>query len=274
MDSIRTKLLRVDSQKFILHKRSDYVPLSAQKTLSALCSVFHGKEIPHDWDWSWNTNNGEFRGKMPRRLRKLCGVELLAQPIENILQKTREDMPSPEMYVIDVTFNIDWRDGAFGDGGSCYWNNNSQRIKYMERYGYGAVRRYRLPSGLRADSPDAERRVMETIDSLLGYGRAWIAPDLPEEGALCIYNTYPSGFYNREFADIFAQLLPKMINEPEKVFSHCRCSFDIMSGSIMYLNGDGELICEDNKISDWEGRHDTKSVRVDLRGVDHSNVFK
>ena len=259
--SIRTKLLRVENRKFVVHIGDDIVPPSYRFRIKSLCLLFHKTLIPPDWDWRWKVNNGEYRGKMPRRLSKLCGCKLHELIVE-ILHNVREEMPSPLTHIIDVTFYIDWKDGAFGDAGSCYWNSARSKIIVMNRNGFGAVRKYVTPKNVTPGNID-----VQTLDKVRGYGRAWLAPDVPEKGMLAIYNSYPPGLYVSEFADIFCKALPKMVEEEKTSFSHWAGQLRPTGNSNCYINGLCRVIGPEDKIKKYG--QEIKKVKISLEHIDY-----
>lgn len=271
--SIRTKLLRSDRQKFILDHTKDDVPDNVVVQLSRLCEALHATSIPEDWQWCWLVSNGKHRGKMPSRLRKLCGVKRLAAPIENILTKTREQMPKKWMYVLDVTFTIDWKDGAFGDGGSCYWLGDKSKIDIMNMCGFGALRRWKLPRTLDLKAPDAKSKLESRLSELRGYGRTWLAPDVPERGMLTIYNAYPSGWYIDEAAEIFCETLPRMTGLLDVKFVHCQGYIEPTGNSNIYLNGSCRIVGTETQLEQWDGFQDNKKVRVKLERMRETFVY-
>jgi hypothetical protein len=274
--SARTKLLRVERKKFPLIVGSDIVPDETANNISRLLRVIHRTSIPDDWNWSWQVNNGKYRGKMPRRLRNLCGVKRLCDPVEHILMRCREDMPKPSIYVMDVTFNIDWKDGAFGDGGSCYWLGNKERIEMMDMCGFGAVRRFNVPNHIKATDDNVMNKLESRMDRFSGYGRAWLAPDKPYTGMMTIYNSYPSGWYISECADLLCKILPEMMGDGCQ-YTHMKTYISPTGSSTLYLNGDSRTIGTHEQMKQWlrmvDSNEDTPTVPVRLERME-INAFK
>jgi hypothetical protein len=129
-------------------------------------------------------------------------------------------------YKFDFTDDLrSWKSGEFGDDGSCFWQSRDSARTIMTKHGVCAVRFYQ---------PDTGK----------GVARAWITPDVPEEGMAIVWNGYgfsgdPTRIISRILAEYFSQL------------GHYReiSLFNNKSGAgTVYINGErGYVIAQEEK---------------------------
>lgn len=113
-------------------------------------------ELPENFDWSRTLKKG---GRVTRRISKHVHdndkFDIPNPVLENIGVLYDRYYTAPQSHYFDFTGNFNWRDGDFGDKGSCFFNGSDARHKIRLAKGW-AVRFYR----------DKDRRD--------GFGRAWM----------------------------------------------------------------------------------------------------
>lgn len=180
--------------------------------------------LPSDWKWQWLvTEKGDFKGTFPTRVKQFyfkrygikCPDTFLAQ-IGNLARKHSE---SNEQYIFDFTDRIDWEDGDFGDGGSCYWGDNEGARVMLEDNGAMAIRFY-----------DADG---------YGKGRAWLVAI--DTDLYIIFNGYGiGGGATLQISRIFAAF----VNLDYKFISVTN-----RAGHTLYINHGGYVIGKTEVIS-------------------------
>lgn len=190
---------------------------------------------------------------IPTEIRDAIATETgkPAKRIANYLFKNRQIRLEPEVvsnigviisrytrkfpinnFFMDFDDTLEWDDGDFGDGDSCFWSSNIAARRHMQDNGYFAVRIWQ------------QYRDWQTnlFGGLCGVGRAWIRPRFPNSSTMLLFNAY--GPLDRD------QLSLAICT----VFENC--SFRSVSISnngdtrgMMYLNnGRGTLISTDKGI--------------------------
>src|SRR4029450_13317044 len=137
--------------------------------------------LPDDFIWKWTTN----RGSLPKRIQsyyyKEHGKKLDSVLIGEIGNQGKRHASVATTLVLDFTKELDWRDGDFGDGGSCFWGKKTGAPAMIEETGY-AVRAYK-PIG--AYTPAEALKVSR---KRRGYARAWFAK--VSDNRLIVFNGY------------------------------------------------------------------------------------
>ena len=125
--------------------------------------------LPEDWDWSRRIQEGEFRGKLPKRIatyyKKKHEERLSLELLTRIGNRVGQHSFDKKTYTLDFTKDLDWKAGDFGDGGSCFWSCRDLARNALVENGVIAVRFY----------------------CGRGYARAWV---LQVECGLVIFNAY------------------------------------------------------------------------------------
>lgn len=112
---------------------------------------------------AWVVSRGAIAGTWPKRLatwfRRNCREWLtpaVATCIARLGAKYGPEVNSATEYHCDITGDLDWSRGAFGDSGSCFWGTNRAARDRMVEDGTLALRLYRPGTGD-------------------GYARAWLS---------------------------------------------------------------------------------------------------
>jgi hypothetical protein len=134
-------------------------------------------DFPSYWSWDWIVEKGTYSGALPKRISKhykeTFGVTLSSRLLSTIGTMLKEYVQdTPDKVVFDLTNDLDWSAGQFGDDGSCLWTVHKSARKAITEAGGGAIRIYD------PNEPDE------------GTGRAWIMPNVPREGMISLWNGY------------------------------------------------------------------------------------
>jgi len=129
------------------------------------------------WEWAWKTT----RGTLPKRVGSLfhkLGAKLPTDALEQVGNLASSSTERCVEHVLDFTQHFDWRDGDFGDGGSCFWGGRSGAREMLRGLGAYALRFY---------SPEHGE----------GSARSWLVPciDCGREFFM-LFNAYSCGEYN------------------------------------------------------------------------------
>ena len=183
-------------------------------------------KLPSDFIWQWSTNRGTF----PKRVTAYCfkehKVKLTPVHVSELGNLARRHTSLAKSYTLDFTRKIDWRAGAFGDHGSCFWSDRHKARAVIEEHGL-SVRGFRPYSG----SDELSNRYGRVYPDLQGYSRAWVAPIT--DNSLIVFNGYG------ETSLTFARLLSFHFACGYKKISLCNNGNDT---GILYINGDGYIV--------------------------------
>lgn len=143
--------------------------------------------LPENFEWVWATN----RGTLPKRIQsyyyKEHGVKLPVHLIATLGNVGRTHSSESKVIVLKFTDSVDWQDGDFGDGGSCFWGEKSGAKEMIEKNGW-ALCAYKV-------RPNSEIDESAPIDwrQWRGYARCWIA-DVGNR--LIVFNGYGENTLN------------------------------------------------------------------------------
>ena len=105
---------------------------------SALRDVCH-TQIPADFDTRWVVDEGELRGKFPKRVMQYIrknGQEdehVSTSVLSLIGNIAKQSAPPDQVVYVDVTSDLDWKASDYGDSGSCFWGcKKTGRYALME----------------------------------------------------------------------------------------------------------------------------------------------
>lgn len=116
--------------------------------------------LPEDWEWVWLvTEKKPYVGTFAKRVSKFYFqiLKLKCPPefIQEIGNLARSHSSEALTYEFEFVNRIDWQDGDFGDGGSCWWGEYEQARPLLLSNGGLAIRFYH---------------------NNVGMGRAWVVP--------------------------------------------------------------------------------------------------
>lgn len=246
--------------------------------------------IPEEWGRAWLTTKSVdgYVGTLTKRIAKLAKKQLELNVNGDVLSEVgniaRRHTLKEGMYYFDIVKKIDWRDGEFGDLGSCFWGGRQMAVhKFMDN-GVHAMRFFakegtkEYNSGIRSvygaitrnDAPRWTTKIPDSVASVLedhraqhnipagyvGWGRSWLGYNWPEDGMYWIFNTYPGGLDMYEVARVLALMLSK---------SYRRMSIDT-EDSDMWFNNGTIIIASQDKIDKYVNRG-LPEVRMSLKPV-------
>ena len=162
----------------------------AQDAIRGIIRDNYNVDLPYTWDWNLVVTTGPLQGKLTKRIGKFIhgcnGKRLSDHDRERIGTIARTNTATTNVHYVDFTEDFDWRDGDFGDSGSCFWGDNeAARMAMQDDDDYSAIRFYK----------DAE---MEQ-----GIARAWLCE--LSKGAMVVFNGY--GMQTHEIAVVLAQIM-------------------------------------------------------------------
>jgi len=75
-------------------------------------------------DWQWKTDRGTLPKRIDNWFYKKTNTSLDAQIVSQIGNLARAKVPKDQKYWFDINTTFDWRQGDFGDHGSCFFSSN------------------------------------------------------------------------------------------------------------------------------------------------------
>lgn len=121
--------------------------------------------------WTWMTKRGTFPKRLAKYLKQNHEVVVSSDLLGQVGDIAGQVAKSATVYHWDVNFALDWQDGDFGDGGSCYWGGRSAARDMMRGAGAFALRCF--------SDPD---------DVWSGIARAWVYE--VRRGVWVVWNGY------------------------------------------------------------------------------------
>lgn len=189
------------------YRPSPVITAATKQEIGQLVHTYFGsdKELPADWNWQWEVKKGEgeLTGKFPARLKtwlwktyKVKATADVVQKLSSVGERVMRLLVPPEPLHFDLTQNLEWRGGTFGDSGSCFCTGsfNHHVLKDLSEGGGGAMRRW----------------VKDIHGGYAGQGRAWLA--LCKYGFL-LYNGRDAN-YNERIIDLMAEALTAWMGLP------------------------------------------------------------
>lgn len=139
-----------------------------------------------DWSWQWVIQKGKYAGTLPKRIAafyfKQHSLSLDPQFLGMIGEVAKANIDRGEEFTLDFTNKFDWRDGDFGDYGSCFWGDRRGARLSLQDEGGLAVRFW-----CKLDELDETRKKFRrehdyhlsepTEDGYVGIARAWVLPE-------------------------------------------------------------------------------------------------
>jgi len=163
-------------------------------------------------DWKWMTN----RGKLPKRIRSFMHKEFEFSVSDNIIEQVGDiclkELPTTQEYFFDVSDNLHWRSGDFGDHQSCFLNSDgspSSSVEMMEENGHFLALRFFRPFG--DYDPDITNITHPNVSYIkdsklyLGVSRAWLFQKELAGPYPLLFNSY--GYNIATSADILSRYL-------------------------------------------------------------------
>ncbi len=178
--------------------------------------------LPSNWQWVWVVERGEYAGTMPKRIAKYYfkehGLKFPDSQLAELGQLARNHSSDQKTFTFEFANQINWQDGDFGDGGSCWWGSYSgSRVMWDANNGLSI-------------------RFFNADDD--GYARAWVM-EIDTE-LYTVMNGY--GLSTLQITRIFAQFTGLTYKQ---IHLHNSASSSLwINGSTGYIVGKLEVINE------------------------------
>lgn len=192
-----------------------------------------------DIDWTWLTD----RGTLPKRIRSFMHKEHKFEVSDNILGQLGDiclkDLPKSQDYYFDVSTQLNWRSGDFGDHQSCFLNHDGSpgyTLKRMDDDGRFAALRFFRPFPKNDEvlnhSVGFDGVTYTKEDEIyMGVSRSWLFHT--SEESTILFNSY--GYNTSTSAEIFGRYL----GIPKKEVS--------IEDTDLHINGDYGFIFSNSK---------------------------
>ena len=163
------------------------LPVTIQSLLNSRDLSFIG--LGNAVGWNWNKGHriavvkankslktivlsGVFPKRLSKYVKEALEVDLPKDVLEAVGAIAKAHIPPGKTYIYDLTDKFDWKDGDFGDKGSCFWASKASAKNVIAEHNGMALRFY-------------YEHVTETRTT--GYARCWV---IPRAGALLTMNGY------------------------------------------------------------------------------------
>lgn len=156
----------------------DISPVGMSELENFLISNGYGY-LPEHFEPLWTTKQGTLPKRIQSHLYKNKSIKLLPADLSEIGNIAKRHSSDGKEFILDFTQRIDWQDGAFGDGGSCFWGDKSGAKTMLENNSAYAIRGWKLRNGF--SSP-------LIYNNVKGYCRAWVAP--LGDNTFAVFNGY------------------------------------------------------------------------------------
>lgn len=91
--------------------------------------------------------DGKYMKRVSKELRGI-GFVNIKKHTNPMSQIVNEGILQGEIVEFSFTNTLDWKDGEYGDGGSCFWSCHSHNRDMLEAEGHGAILFYKKGSGI------------------------------------------------------------------------------------------------------------------------------
>lgn len=213
--------------------------------------------IPDNFSRLYTTKEGKLAKRIDRLYREQTGVSLskinpsVYAEIGEIGK--RHCIVSDGSIYVDFDNSLRWRQGSYGDMGSCFWGGRSSDRRALRDHhkawamrfyfewddGYFARRKndYRYHYHWRGTKPPSS-----WPEGYIGYARCWLIPDVPNDMEVLITNFY--GEHSERFALTIVALLEQLSGEK---YDYHRTT---IHGAYFFVNHGAKLVQPSDKISD------------------------
>lgn len=156
-------------QTFV-HQPGQTIATKGQQVVQKYMQREFGLALPDDWDWHSETAKGQgpYVGKFTVRTKswlwkehRVKATKEVVSKLANLGELVSRECPQDNNFYYDLTNVVDWPQGRFGDGDSCFLTFNRHKMDSMLAGGGGAMRRFTLD---KAGAP--------TVPA----GRCWVTP--------------------------------------------------------------------------------------------------
>lgn len=141
--------------------------------------AFQQKEFVQKDTIIWQASGGSFPKRIAKQFKKVYGADLPDEAKEVIGNLTRSTIPATGVYFMDLTENVNWKSGEFGDMGSCFYHGSGSWDTPPDSI---AMRLWKqIPNSTKNRNLFSYRRTKPYDDSdflYIGYARAWVVENV------------------------------------------------------------------------------------------------
>lgn len=202
--------------------------------------------------WRWLHIDGNFTTRLAKLIKAEWNFNIPVSTLEEIGNLAKNDGAHSGEAFFDITENLDWKAGDFGDGGSCFWAGRKGIRKAMESEGnFYAIRIFeKKPTTTFLTVAedywgDYTRRVRVSknyYDGYVGIGRSWLYETNIKIKLLGKQQTFPVLIlFNSYGSSISTQslILSSYLNRER---GHCTLKNKGKTHGGLYFNGPGYII--------------------------------
>lgn len=209
------------------------------------------RSLPFDFDWRWKTPEGKLTKRIKNYMYKFFGVRLADDEVENIGNYASQFYVQDQILYYDITDELSWKAGQFGDSNSCFWTCRSAARGMLTENGGLAIRLWKKEN-----------------NEYCGYARAWLYP--LAEDIYVVFNAYGERLHT--FASIIGQLT-ELPSRPVELVNN-----DVEDGTLWINSGQGMVIAPasfDEDIIDLEIPDDRDRTSCEYCGtfVDDEDIL-
>jgi hypothetical protein len=176
---------------------------------------YNAREILSTIGYEPVNKKGKFAKRLAAEFKKRAGKKIENEYLQEISNLFSRQFKSTALKItFEITTDLQWMSGDFGDKGSCYWSEYSQARDYIGSYGGYAIKVY---------------------DGYEGIGRAWA---VPYHDHFVIFNSYGNlngNFLETETMAVYLSTIFK--TDYKKVILNVRGNVYI-NGNTGYVIGD------------------------------------
>jgi hypothetical protein len=178
------------------------------------------------------TRNGKIAKRIRKWVHERFDYDLPTNIVATLGELAHRMSIKPGEYYFDVTRDFGWRDGDFGDSGSCFWGSNSGAKELIHDANGFALRIF--------SEPDTLNNRVWYNGKVTGVARCWAVP--LGQWQVVLFNCY-SDDKNIRIEDM-ANLLATYLGEHE-VQHVSLYNYDDTSG-LLYINGGSGIVVAPN----------------------------
>jgi hypothetical protein len=259
LNSGKLKYHNVTLNKLITHiipiEHQNFTRNTIELIMSELLDLWWGKydifnipplEVFRRLAWRWGHPDGTFTQRLTKAIKAAWDLNIPESILTQIGNLARNDSIQASEVHFDITQNLNWKNGDFGDSGSCFWSGRKEIRSAMEKEGnFYAIRIFG------ADRPaqflDIARDMwgrMPRENSVIyypnfkGVGRSWLYETTVSIGALnlpvlIIFNSYGVNISTQSL------ILASYLNRER---GHCTLHNKGKTHGGLYVNGPGYII--------------------------------
>jgi len=202
-------------------------------------------------DWVWKNHKGALTKRIQKHMYEEYKIKLSDRFVSAIGNYISSIMPKPTKYYFDITDQVEWTAGTFGDHASCFFDSNNHgrpnsAVTELLWRGGLALRFFKpAPTSLKNEIPIY-------YNDFIGIGRAWLDPNsLVAPNAAVIHDAWHGSTLSKVYektTTIFngyglrTYLIAKIMEAFTKTITE-EVTHYTRKGSV-YVNGDVHPLCK------------------------------